>query len=335
MEPTRILTGITPSGTPHLGNYVGAIRPAIQMSHRSDAQCFYFLSDYHALIKCKDPERVNTSSREIIASWMALGLDPDRVTLYRQSDIHETPELTWILQCVTPKGLMNRAHAYKAAVDKNTQEKDSDPDRNINVGLFCYPVLMAADILIFNAKYVPVGKDQKQHLEMARDIAESFNRLYGETFILPEAMIDEKIPLLQGTDGRKMSKSYDNVLPIFLAEKDFRKRIMRITTNSLGPDEPKDPDTCTLFAMYSAFATPEEVATMRERYAQGISWGTMKTELFDYLNAHLEAPRKRYKELMDDPGYIEATLLHGAEKAREYTVPLLEKVRHAVGIRKI
>lgn len=333
MKPTRILTGITPSGTPHLGNYIGAIRPSIAMSARSDAQCFYFLSDYHALIKCKDPDRVNRSSKEVIASWLALGLDPDKVILYRQSDIPETMELAWIFGCVTPKGLMNRAHAYKAAVDVNVAE-ENDPDKDISIGLFCYPVLMAADILVFNANHVPVGQDQKQHIEMARDIASRFNNLYGECFTLPDAMIDEKVPLLQGLDGRKMSKSYDNVIPLFAPEKALRKLIMKIKTNSLGPDEPKDPEGCTLFSLYAAFATPEETEQMRERYAQGIAWGTMKSELFEYLNALLQEPRQRYDALIQDPDYVESVLRRGAEKAREFTVPLLQKVRKAVGIRK-
>ncbi len=335
MKRTKILTGITPSGTPHLGNYIGAIRPAIQMSMRDDAQCFYFLSDYHALVKCKDPERIHRSSKEIIASWVALGLDPEKVILYRQSDIPETMELAWIFDCVTPKGLMNRAHAYKAAVDKNVAEKNADPDKDVNVGLFCYPILMAADILIFNANFVPVGQDQKQHIEMARDIAMRFNNQYGECFTLPDAMIDENVPLLQGLDGRKMSKSYDNVIPLFAPEKALRKLIMKIKTNSLGPDEPKDPDDCTLFSIYAAFATAEEKQQMRERYANGIAWGTMKSELFEYLNELLKSPRERYEELMQHTDYIESILKKGAEKAREHTIPLLEKVRYAVGIRKL
>lgn len=335
MKTTKILTGITPSGTPHLGNYIGAIRPAIEMSKRADAQCFYFLSDYHALVKCKDPERVNRSSKEVIASWLALGLDPNEVILYRQSDIPETMELAWIFDCVTPKGLMNRAHAYKAAVDKNISEKNADPDKDVNIGLFCYPVLMAADILIFNANQVPVGQDQKQHIEMARDIGMRFNNLYGECFTLPDAMIDENVPLLQGLDGRKMSKSYDNVIPLFLPEKALRKLIMKIQTNSLGPDEPKDPDDCTLFSIYAAFASAEEKERMKERYAEGIAWGTMKTELFEYLNALLKDPRERYEELMQNTDYIESVLQQGAQKAREFTVPLLQKVRKAVGIRTL
>lgn len=332
MKKTRILTGITPSGTPHFGNYVGSIRPSVEISRGENLTCFYFLSNYHALVTGQEPDRINKSSREIAAAWLASGLNPEKVVFYRQSDIPEILELAWILTCVTAKGLMNRAHAYKAAVDKNL-EKNSNQDQGITMGLFCYPILMAADILMFNTQKVPVGKDQKQHVEIASDIARRFNHIYGSFFNLPEPIIDETIPILHGLDGRKMSKSYDNTIPIFAPEKHLRKLIMKIKTNSLEPGEPKDPDNCTLFQLYSAFATSEEILEMRKRYEGGIAWGTMKQELYEYVNAQIKEPRKRYNELIQHPDYIEETLQNGANKAREYSIPFLKDIRNAVGIR--
>lgn len=336
MTQQTILTGITTTGTPHLGNYVGAIRPAIEASQQQDKAIFYyFMADYHALIKCQDPKRVKESSAEVAATWLALGLDPDKSIFYRQSDIPEIPELSWILSCVTAKGLMNRAHAYKAAVSDNELNKAKDPDKGITMGLFCYPVLMAADILMFNAHQVPVGKDQIQHLEMARDIAGRFNHLYGEHFVLPEARVDEKTAVLTGLDGRKMSKSYNNTIPLFIPEKKLRKLIMKIKTNSLPPEAPKETKDCTLFSIYEAFATPEEIKAMRERYAAGIAWGDMKQELFEYLNAILAKPRDEYQRLLNAPDHIENVLREGAAKAREYSRPFLAKIRRAVGIQPI
>ncbi|HRD64602.1 MAG TPA: tryptophan--tRNA ligase [Candidatus Competibacter sp.] len=329
------LTGITTTGTPHLGNYVGAILPAIEASRRKDVQSFYFLADYHALVKCQDPALVHRSRLEVAATWLALGLDVENVIFYAQTDIPEILELTWMLTCVTAKGLMNRAHAYKAAVADNLADPDKDPDKGVFMGLFCYPILMAADILIFKANKIPVGKDQVQHLEMARDIAARFNYLYGEHFVLPEAVVDEKAAVLVGLDGRKMSKSYGNTIPLFEPEKALRKLIMRIKTNSLPPEAPKDPDTCTLFQIYQAFATVEEAAAMRARYAQGIGWGEMKQILFEYLNARLSEPRQRYQELLEKPDHIEQILKRGAVRAREYSVPFLQALRRAVGIRPL
>ncbi len=329
------MTGITTTGTPHLGNYVGAIRPAIEASRANDVLPFYFMADYHALIKCEDPERVRQSSLEIAATWLALGLDTDNAVFYRQSDVPEIMELTWILTCVTAKGLMNRAHAYKAAVAANEESGEKEPDKGISMGLFNYPILMAADILMFNADKVPVGKDQVQHLEMARDIAGRFNHLYGEHFVLPEAVVDENSATLAGLDGRKMSKSYNNTIPLFLPEKRFRKLIMKIKTNSLEPGEPKDPAGCTLFGIYQAFASEAETAAMRERYANGIAWGEMKQELFEYLNEVLKAPRERYEALLLAPDHIEEQLQKGAEKARGYSVLFLQRIREAVGIRSM
>ncbi len=329
------LTGITTTGTPHLGNYVGAILPAIEASHRKDVRSFYFLADYHALVKCHDPAVVHRSRLEVAATWLALGLDVENVIFYAQTDIPEILELTWMLTCVTAKGLMNRAHAYKAAVADNVADPDKDPDKGVFMGLFCYPILMAADILMFKASKIPVGKDQVQHLEMARDIAARFNHLYGEHFVLPEAVVDEKTAVLVGLDGRKMSKSYGNTIPLFEPEKTLRKLIMRIKTNSLPPEAPKDPDTCTLFQIYRAFADVEEAAAVRERYAQGIGWGEMKQMLFEYLNARLSEPRQRYRELLEQPDHIEQILKRGAARAREYSVPFLQQLRRAVGIRPL
>ncbi|HBA32708.1 MAG TPA: tryptophan--tRNA ligase, partial [Gammaproteobacteria bacterium] len=258
MSKEIYLTGITTTGTPHLGNYVGAIKPAIEASKNKNNQCFYFLADYHALIKCQDPALVRQSRMEIAATWLALGLDVDTSVFYRQSDIPEIQELNWILSCVAAKGLLNRAHAYKALVAENETSGTKDPDKGITMGLFCYPVLMAADILMFNANKVPVGKDQIQHIEMTRDIAARFNHIYGEFFTLPEAQVEESAAVLSGLDGRKMSKSYNNTIPLFAPEKKLRKLIMKIKTNSLEPGEPKDHKTCTLFQIYSAFSSSSE-----------------------------------------------------------------------------
>ncbi|MEC8483729.1 MAG: tryptophan--tRNA ligase, partial [Pseudomonadota bacterium] len=276
-----VLTGITTSGTPHLGNYVGAIRPAIEASRREDTESFFFLADYHALIKCQDPERVKQSRLEIAATWLACGLDTDKATFYRQSDIPEISELNWLLTCVTGKGLMNRAHAYKASVDENVNN-GQDPDYGVTMGLFCYPVLMAADILAFNANKVPVGRDQIQHIEMARDIAARFNHLFGQHFVLPEAVVaEDDSAILKGLDGRKMSKSYNNTIPLFDTEKKLKKGINKIVTNLLEPGEPKDPNGSTVFDIYKAFATEEQTAEMRQKFAEGIAWGEAKKELFE------------------------------------------------------
>jgi tryptophanyl-tRNA synthetase len=333
-RPKRVLTGITTTGTPHLGNYVGAIKPAIAASRDTDTDSFYFLADYHALVKCEEPDRVQRSTLEIAATWLALGLDTGRSVFYRQSDIPEIPELTWLLTCVTAKGLMNRAHAYKAAVDDNAAAGE-DPDYGINMGLFCYPVLMAADILMFNAQRVPVGKDQVQHLEMARDIAQRFNHRYGDHFELPEAEVDEHVATLPGTDGRKMSKSYDNTIPLWLPEKKLRKAIMKIKTNSLEPGEPKDPDTAAVYAVYAAFATPAQREAMRRAFADGIAWGEVKQQLFELINAELEAPRERYEALINNPEKVEKELRRGAERAREISRPFIAELRQAVGIRSL
>lgn len=334
MTTTRFLTGITPSGTPHLGNYAGMMRPAIAATRTPGVENFYFLADYHALIKCQEPERVHRSTLEIAASWLAAGLDPERVTFYRQSDIPEIPELHWLLTCVTGKGLLNRAHAYKAALDKN-QEAGREPDDGVSAGLFMYPVLMAADILIFNAHKVPVGRDQVQHVEMARDMASSFNHLYGEHFTLPEAAIEDSVALLAGLDGRKMSKSYDNTIPLFAPREQLKKLIGSIVTDSRAPGEPKEVEGSALFQIYQAFATPEETAAMRRAYADGIAWGDAKQQLFDCIDREITPMRARYDDLMAHPEKVEAALQAGAERARAIARPLLQRLRAAVGLRSL
>lgn len=331
MTSKRLLTGITTTGTPHLGNYVGAIRPAIAASRNPDAESFFFLADLHALIKCQEPERIHQSTKEIAATWLALGLDPERVVFYRQSDIPEITELCWILTCQSAKGLLNRAHAYKAAVDANIAE-GQDPDYAVTMGLFSYPVLMAADILMFNATHVPVGKDQTQHLEMARDIAQRFNHHFGELFVLPETVVQENGDVLQGLDGRKMSKSYNNTIPLFLPEKQLQKHINKIKTNLQEPGEPKDPDESTVFQIWKAFASEQQTAEMRDKFAAGIGWGQAKKELFELINTELGDARQRYDELLAEPDKIEAVLQAGAAKARARAAPLLAKVRRAVGL---
>lgn len=335
MAKQRILTGITTTGTPHLGNYVGAIRPAIAASKNPQLDSFFFLADYHALIKCHDPEMVKQSTKEIAATWLALGLDTDNSTFYRQSDVPEIMELCWILSCVTAKGLMNRAHAYKAAVQANEQEGE-DPDKGVMLGLFSYPVLMAADILMFNGQRIPVGKDQIQHVEMARDIAQKFNHTFkAQLFTLPEAQVDDDVAVLSGLDGRKMSKSYNNTIPLFSTEKKLQKNINKIKTNLLEPGEPKDIADSTVFEVWRAFANAEQQAYMREQFAGGIAWGQAKKELAVLINDEIGEARKRYDELMADGAFIEQELQKGAKRARACAADLLAKVREAVGIAAI
>ena len=332
---TTVLTGITTTGTPHLGNYVGAIKPAIESSKNADVNSYFFLADFHALIKCWEPQRIAESTKQIAATWMALGLDTDSAFFYRQSDIPEIPELTWLLTCMTAKGLMNRSHAYKAQVAENLEQGEDDPDKGITMGLFSYPVLMAADILMFNASEVPVGKDQTQHLEMARDIGARFNHHFGEHFVMPKTIVDDDVAVLPGLDGRKMSKSYNNTIPLWLPEKKLRKHIMKIKTNSLEPGEPKDPDDSHVFSIYRAFATQEQTAAMRQAYADGIAWGEAKQQLFELINDELKEPRERYEGLIEQPDVIEQTLLKGAERAREFAIPFLAQLKKAVGIMPI
>jgi tryptophanyl-tRNA synthetase len=333
-DPVRFLTGITTSGTPHIGNYVGALRPALQASRRPGTENFYFLADYHALIKCDEPARVQRSTLEIAACWLAIGLDPEHVFFYRQSDIPEIPELTWLLTCVTGKGLLNRAHAYKAQVDRNSAA-GVDPDTDVTAGLFMYPVLMAADILMFKANWIPVGRDQVQHIEMARDMASSFNHLYGNHLVLPEAAVDESVALLPGTDGRKMSKSYDNVIPLFCAREQLRKHIAGIVTDSRAPGEPKQVEGSSLFQIYEAFATAEETSALRQAYADGISWADAKQALFERIDREIGPLRERYDALVNNPQEIERVLRRGADKARAWATPFMAELRSAVGLRNL
>ncbi len=334
----RVLTGITTTGTPHLGNYVGAIRPAIAASREPGVESFFFLADYHALIKCDEPARIERSRLEIAASWIAAGLDTERATFYRQSDIVEIPELTWLLTCVASKGLMNRAHAYKAAADANVAAGD-DVDAGITMGLFSYPILMAADILMFNAHRVPVGRDQVQHIEMARDLAQRFNHVFGdgrELFVLPEAHVDERVAMLPGLDGRKMSKSFDNTVPLFEGgAKGLRDALAKVVTDSRLPGEPKDADGSNLVSIFEAFASDAERVEFRDRLKAGMGWGDAKAHVVERIERDMGPLRERYAELMAHPERIEATLLEGARKARLVAAPLIAQLRDAVGLRRM
>ncbi len=327
----RVLTGITPSGIPHIGNYIGCIRPALALQN-DGREHLYFIADSHSLIKQWDAKARQSDILNVAATWLALGLDPQKTVFYRQSDIPEILELNWILTSIAGKGLLNRAHAYKDKVTENL-DKEQDADKAITMGLFCYPILMAADILAFNAEKIPVGKDQLQHIEIARDIATRFNHVYHQTiFALPEAIVDEKAPIIPGRDGRKMSKSYDNTIPIFLDSKPLRKQVMKIVTNSLMPGEPKSTEGCTLFSIYSAIANEEETESLRQAYASGIGWGDAKQVVFEYLDQLLEAPRARYQEYLAHPQTVYAHLEAGAQKARVIATPILADVKAVIGL---
>jgi len=330
----RVLTGITTSGTPHLGNYVGAIRPAILASRDAGVESFYFLADYHALIHTLDPARVHRSTLEIAATWLAAGLDTGKVSFYRQSDVPEVLELAWLLACVAGKGLLNRAHAYKAAVDRNSAA-GAEPDAGVSMGLFLYPLLMAADILLLKAKSVPVGRDQLQHIEIARDLAERFNHRYGKHLVLPEAAIDESAAMLPGLDGRKMSKSYGNSIPLFASAGELKKLVFSVVTDSRAPGEPKESERSALFALYQAFATPQETEAMRSAFARGIAWGDAKQAVFERIDATLAPMRGLYQSLIAEPASIETRLQEGAAMARSVAAPFLRDLRQAVGLRKL
>lgn len=334
MKRPIVLTGITTSGSPHLGNYVGAIKPAIDASKKENNNSFFFLADYHAIVKTKDSKRIAQSTLEIASAWIALGLDPTQVTFYRQSDIPEITELSWILNTIAAKGLLNRAHAYKSAVQQNLAAKE-DEDAGISMGLFGYPVLMAADILMFNAEVVPVGKDQAQHIEMARDIAQRFNHLYGKTFELPNAQIDQKTSVLTGLDGRKMSKSYDNTIPLFCTESQLKKYINKIKTNLLEPGESKDPNDSIIFEIWSAFATEEDSEFMRLAFKDGIGWGDAKQKLFHLINGSLIEARETYFQLLNKPEDIEEILNEGSKKARPLAQSRIKKIRESIGLKPL
>lgn len=329
MKPIS-LTGIKPTGKPHIGNYLGMYRPALDLMQ--NYQGMYFVADYHALTTMHDPDSLRELVYEVAASWLALGLDPEEAIFFRQSDIPEIPEFTWILSCFTSKGLLNRAHAYKAAVDENLA-LGRDPDEGINAGLYNYPVLMAADILLYGSDVVPVGLDQKQHIEITRDIAEAFNRTYGEVLKVPEGIIQETVMKVPGIDGQKMSKSYNNTLPIFAPEKEVRKQVMRIVTDSKRPEEPKNPQDSTLFTLLSFFATPERLEEIRQLYIHGgAAYGELKKELAELILVHFSGARERYAALISDRGYIDDVLAQGAVKARRMGQPYLAAVRKATGI---
>ncbi|MCM3626988.1 tryptophan--tRNA ligase [Paenibacillus glycanilyticus] len=325
-----VLTGIKPTGRVHVGNYMAAIKPALQIAQNRECTALYFIADYHGLTFIQDREEFNELSYGIAATWLALGLDPERVVFYRQSDVPEIFELSWILSCLAPKGLMNRAHAYKAVVDKNEQ-LGLDTDTGVNMGLFTYPILMAADILLFQTDQVPVGKDQIQHVEIARDLAEAFNRNYGETFKLPDYIVDDQTAVIPGLDGRKMSKSYNNTIPLFESAESLKKLISRIKTDSTPPHEPKDPDSSNIFLLYKEFATAEQIEALRERYYGGISWGEAKQELYQAMNAFLEEPRNKYHHYMASRDELDEILKEGAKKARAMAQPLLEQVKRRIG----
>lgn len=331
MAKKTILTGVKSSGHPHLGNYVGAIKPALELVKNPDHKGLLFIADYHSLTTVHDKKALRNSTLEVAATWLACGLDPANVVIFRQSDIPELFELAWVLSCFTGKGLLNRAHAYKAMVQKN-EEAGHDVDAGVSMGLYNYPVLMAADILMFDTDLVPVGKDQMQHLEMTADMAGSFNAVYGPILKIPAPYVNEQTALIPGLDGRKMSKSYDNEIPLFGDPKKLRKLVMRIVTDSRPPEEPKEPETSHIFQLYSAFATPEQAAALADRYRKGIGWGEAKQALYEALEASLAEPRKVYDDLMAHPEVIEKHLAEGKEKARAISLPIIQRVREAVGI---
>ena len=332
----RVLTGVTTTGIPHLGNYVGAIRPAIAAAAEQNVESYLFLANYHGIIKCHDPAMIEESTRAVAATWLACGLDVERTTFYRQSDIPEILELNWILTCITPKGLMNRAHAYKAAVQTNLDAGQEDQDFQIEMGLYTYPILMTADILMFKANDIPVGRDQIQHVEMARDIAQRFNHRFGkEIFVLPEAKVDENVQLLVGLDGRKMSKSYGNTIPLFQTPKQRQKAINKIITNLKEPGEPKSKDESPLFEIYQAFASIEETREFERALNEGLAWGEAKKILSAKIGEELDSKTDAYNDLIANPSRIEDILQAGASKARQEAKELLAQVKDAVGIRAL
>jgi tryptophanyl-tRNA synthetase len=331
-EMRRILTGIKPTGTPHVGNLLGAIRPALRLVGEA-TEAMYFIADYHALTTVHDRARLAQLTREVAATWLALGLDPNSVTFYRQSDVPEVFELAWILSCFTPKGWMNKAHAYKAMVAENQEAGNADVDAGVSMGVFCYPVLMAADILAFDVDVVPVGKDQVQHIEIARDIAQRINHTYrSDVLRLPAAKLGSEASIVPGIDGRKMSKSYDNTLPLFAPPKQLEKIVKRIVTDSTPPNVPKDPDTSTIFQMYRAVATPAESAAFAERFRAGIGWGDAKQQLYERLRLELDDSRERFDALMAKPMYLDEVLAAGATRARAMARAVVDRVRAAIGI---
>lgn len=324
------LTGIKPTGVIHIGNYLGAIKPAIELNETGEFDNYYFIADLHALNTLKTKDELIDYTKQLACSWLACGLDKQNVYFYRQSRIPEVTELCWILMNVTPKGLMDRAHAYKACVQAN-EEVGKDADDGVNMGLYNYPILMAADILLCNAKFVPVGSDQKQHVEMARDIAKYFNKKYGNCLVIPQEKIKEGVATLEGLDGRKMSKSYGNQIPLFCDEAKLKKLIMSIKTDSSLPTEPKSTD-CTVFNYYKLFASSKEVELMSKRFAEGISWAEAKAATFEVMNNYLKPMREKYNYYMEHYDEVEKILKENEEKVRVVARETLERVRKAVGI---
>ncbi len=323
-----VLTGIKPTGDVHLGNLLGAIRPAIEMSESTDYdRSLYFIADAHALTSVRDPKAFKQYVYEIAATWIALGLDTRKSVFFKQSDVKEVFELSWLLNCMTPKGDMNRAHSYKDRVQKNEEEK-RDPDHGVNMGLYSYPVLMAADILLYDTNFVPVGKDQIQHVEIARSIAQRCNEYFGEgTLVEPQEVIQQSGSYVPGLDGRKMSKSYGNVIPLWGTEKKLRKTIMKITTDSSPPEAPKDPDNCTIMELYRLFASSEQVSELEERYRAGIGWGHAKEALYIAVNEYLRLPREKFNHLMSNTHEIDQILEDGAQRARMVARDTMSRVR--------
>ncbi len=327
-----VLTGVKPTGMPHMGNWVGALRPTVELSQADDQLGYFFIADYHALTGLREGKQLKQFSYSVAATWIALGLDPAKSVLYRQSDIPEVFELSWVLACFSPKGLMNRAHAYKAQVQKNQEAGETDLDAGVNMGVYTYPILMAADILLMGTNLVPVGSDQQQHVEIARDLAQYFNRQYQrEIFTLPEALVEESTAVLPGIDGRKMSKSYNNHIPIFEAPERVRKLIMRIQTDSSLPGEPKDPESSTVFQLYRVLASPSETEAMKRAYAEGIAWKDAKDALYDRFQETFAEPTARYKELMANPQELERIFSEGRDRAGQAARKIMSKVRRAIG----
>lgn len=331
MSKKVCLTGVKPTGMPHLGNYIGAIKPAIEMANSGEFESYYFIADYHSLVGVHDPKLLRSYIYEVAAAWLAMGLDSKKVTLYKQSDIPEILELHWMASCFTVKGLMNRAHAYKAMIQDNI-EHERDEDHGVNMGLFTYPILMASDIMILNADVVPVGADQLQHIEIARDIATAFNNAYGQKLKLPKAIVREGNKLLVGLDGRKMSKSYNNHIPLFSSEKELKKLINRITTDSSDPTTPKNPDESLIFDFYTEFASKDQIEVLRAWYTRGIGWGEAKMELLSVLNEMLKGPREIYTELMANPKKIDLILEEGASKVRPQAQSLIKDLKKTIGV---
>ncbi len=318
----RVLSGIQPTGQLHIGNYLGMMKPMI--SYQANSDLFVFIVNLHALTSVTDSKRLSESTLDVASDFLALGLDPDKSVFWVQSDVPEVTELTWILTCITPMGLLERCHSYKDKIARGLSP---------NHGLFAYPVLMAADILLYQSDIVPVGKDQKQHLEVTRDLAMKFNRIFGPTFVVPEAEINDDVATIPGIDGQKMSKSYDNTIEIFCDEESLKKKVMSIKTDSIPVHEPKDPERCNLFNIYKHFAPPERVAEVLHLYQEGgAAYGTLKKELVGYLWEYFGAARRKKMEYLKDPGLVREILRKGAEKAREIAYPTIEDVRRKVGI---